>query len=101
MLEEEVEDDDDLPSLPLLQASLASHERDIRAEAARQISAFVSEAYGEEGAELGAALRESGIVAQLAKLVSDDGAEVRAHALLALGNLCRALGKKPAVDPQL
>ena len=95
-MEDEIDDeiDDEMPSLPLLQASLASTDSDVRQEAARQISAFVSEAYGEEGAELGAALREGGIVSQLAGLVGDESAEVRAHALLALGNLC-----SDSVDP--
>ena len=95
-MEDEIDDeiDDEMPSLPLLQASLASTDADVRQEAARQISAFVSEAYGEEGAELGAALREGGIVSQLAGLVGDESAEVRAHALLALGNLC-----SDSVDP--
>ena len=94
MLDEEIEDEDALPSLPLLQSSLASTDASVRIEAVRQISAFVSEAYGEEGAELGQALRESGMVGQLAELVSDASSEVRAHALLALGNLC-----SDSVDP--
>ena len=91
---DDVEDSLEDISLPLLQASLGSNEEDVRIEAVTQISAFVSESYGEEGAELGMALRESGIVAQLAALVSDESAEVRAHTLLALGNLC-----SDSVDP--
>lgn len=89
-----MDEDENNISLSLLQASLASSDAELRAEAAQQISAYVSEAYGEEGAELGHALRVSGIVEQLSGLVSDTSAEVRAHALLALGNLC-----SDSVDP--
>lgn len=81
-------------SLPMLQQSLAATDLEVRLEATRQVSEFVSESYGDEGAELSAALRENGVVAQLAKLVSDESAEVRAHVLLALGNLC-----SDSVDP--
>ena len=89
-IEEEVE----MPSLSILQAALNSSDVDDRMEAVQQISAFVSEAYGPEGAELGMALRDSGTIELLAKLVSDPNMEVRAHALLALGNLC-----SDSVDP--
>ena len=81
-------DDEEIPSLPLLQASLASADVEVRVEAAQQISAFVGESYGAEGAELGAALREMGVVAQLAALVSDESADVRTHALLAAPPRC-------------
>ena len=65
------------------------------AAAAESIAAIVGEAFGEDGAALGKTLRESGIVAKLAHCVSFTTAEVRAHALLALGNLC-----SDAVDPR-
>jgi hypothetical protein len=91
----EVDEEVEFPSLPVLQASLQSSDVEDRMEAVQQISVFVSEAYGSEGMELGVALRDSGTVALLVKLVSDPSAEVRAHALLALGNLC-----SDSVDPQ-
>ena len=72
----------------MLQSALQSANEDDRLEAVQQISVFVSEAYGAEGMELGGALRDSGTVALIAKLVSGTSAEVRSHALLALGNLC-------------
>ena len=66
--EEVPEEDAEVPeiSLSLLQQSLSSADVETRAEAARQISEFVAESYGEEGLRLGAALREAGVVAQLA-----------------------------------
>lgn len=92
--QDEVVDEEEFPSLPVLQSALQSANEDDRLEAVQQISVFVSEAYGAEGMELGGALRDSGTVALIAKLVSDTSAEVRSHALLALGNLC-----SDSVDP--
>lgn len=91
------EDDEavpEVPELPVLQEALQSDVEELRIDAVEQISAFVAEAYGAEGELLGMSLRESGTVKLLAKLVGDPSDEVRAHALLALGNLC-----SDSVDP--
>ena len=89
------EDDEavpEVPELPVLQEALQSDVEELRIDAVEQISAFVAEAYGAEGELLDA--DESGTVKLLAKLVGDPSDEVRAHALLALGNLC-----SDSVDP--
>jgi hypothetical protein len=87
-------EDEEIPSLQHLQEALLAQDVEMRLDAIHQISAFVSEAFGPEGADLGAALRESGTVNLIAGLLLDESTEVRAHALLALGNLC-----SDSVDP--
>jgi hypothetical protein len=86
----------DGPPLSLLELAhtLATDNAEARVDAVEQLATVVSEAFGAEGAALGAALREAGIVAQLARLLSDATVEVRLHAILALGNLC-----SDSVDP--
>ena len=89
------EDDEEI-SVAEYVALLDSSDASSRAAATESLAAIVGEAFGEDGAVLGTTLRESGIVARLARCVADTtAAEIRAHALFALSNLC-----SDAVDPR-
>ena len=78
--------------LPVLALALSSSDSEEREDATEQVAMLVGEAFGAEGATLAEMLREAGIIAQLAALVLESQpAQVRANALLALGNLCSDL----------
>ena len=74
--------------------ALSSQYAEDRRDAAVVLVGWVCDAYGDEGAALGALVREEGGVEMLLRLWGDSSAEVQEMALLALGNLC-----SDAVDP--
>ena len=67
---------------------LRSDDAEVRQYALEMLAGVVDEAFGEDGVELGEAVRDGGGIASLARLLSDSSAEVQQQALLVLGNLC-------------
>lgn len=77
-----------------LLASLSAADPETRLDAAEGLSDIAQNAYGVNGAALGAKMRDLGGVQQLTALLSDHDLPVRVMVLFIVGNLC-----SDAVDP--
>jgi len=83
------------PKVSEMLSLLSSPVEDERAIALEQLSEVVNEVYGDDGAELGRAVRQGGGIPLLSWLLADPSPDIQQSALLVLGNLC-----SDSVDPQ-
>lgn len=88
LLDDAVERMPDAPSVPSLIALLRSTDETERDDALASLAEMVDGAYGDEGIELGLAVRANGGIALLSWLLADPSPEVQQMALMILGNLC-------------
>ena len=83
-----------LAAVPQLVSQLRGTSGEHRLSALEQLSDMVGAAFDDDGAAIGAAVRETGGIAELAWLLTDGSTAVQNEALVVLGNLC-----SNAVDP--
>jgi hypothetical protein len=85
---EEIDRIADAPTVPSLVALLRSTDEVERDDALASLAELVDGAFGDDGRELGLAVRANGGVALLTWLLADPSAEVQQMSLMILGNLC-------------
>ena len=87
-LQDEIERMPEVPTVPHLVALLRSTDDAEREDALASLAEMVDGAYGEDGKELGLAVRANGGIALLTWLLADPSPEVQQMSLMILGNLC-------------
>jgi len=85
---DEVERMPETPSVPVLVALLRSTDEGERDDALASLAEMVDGAFGEDGEQLGLAVRANGGVALLSWLLADPSPDVQQMSLMIIGNLC-------------